>query len=222
MLYHRYVYHEANIMSSTKTPKEAIKFWSNLKREHPGHIVLGEPASWIFTRLTEADSGWQDDRKVYWVRAPRNYGIYLSMRLRDHGPCDYLKPHDHLDDGPRFNHRGWWLHPDGDIFGTARGWVFQLPSRKKVSQFVPAVFLSDQEEYLLHMDDLYDNRSDAAHRADGLAESYAYKEREYYQADMDEQAAEEARQELRDREAEDERTGQRIAAETAYAKACGI
>jgi hypothetical protein len=205
MLYHRYVYHEANIMSYTKTPKEAIKFWSNLKREYPGHIVIGEPASWIFTRLTEADSGWQDDRKVYWVRAPRNYGIDLSMRLRDHGPCDALRPHDHLDDGPRTKYKGWYLHPDDDIFGTARGWVFQLPSRKKVNQFVPAVFLSDQEEYLLHMDDLYDNRSDAAYRADGLAESYAYKVREYYQADMDEQDAEEARQELRDREAEDER-----------------
>ena len=69
----------------------------------------------------------------------------------------------------RLRHTGWYLDPFGDG-ETARGYVLQLPARKGVSQYVPAILDANNPDcYVAEFADVTDDKEDAARFADMAA-----------------------------------------------------
>ena len=95
-------------------------------------------------------------------------------------------------------HTGWFLDPLGDG-ETVHGAVLQLPARNGTVQYVPAV--SDpfnDDSYLVAFRDRTDDLRDAVRWADGMAERYAEREREYQINESAKLRAEELRDEARE------------------------
>ncbi len=93
-----------------------------------------------------------------------------------HGLRVVGKSHDIL---PRHRHTGWYV----DLFDyseTVCGVVLQLPARNGSPCYVPAVTDPNNDDcYYAAFDDTTDDKEDCARTADGLAEAYAEREREY-------------------------------------------
>lgn len=66
------------------------------------------------------------------------------------------------------NHRGWFAD-DEQVQGTVRGIVCRIDGRK----WLVGYYWSDNGEYVIRADEVYDNLEDAAQAADSFAEDYA-------------------------------------------------
>lgn len=114
-----------------------------------------------------------------------------SRGLRIVGAVHDIKP----DWRPIVDHNGWYLDPFG--YGdTVHGAVLQLPARNGEVRYVPAVADPDNSDcYLVNFHDATAELLDAVRWADGMAQQYAEREREYRLMESAELRAEELREE---------------------------
>lgn len=83
-------------------------------------------------------------------------------------------------------HTGWYA--DSYQSALIRGHVLQLPARNGECQYVPATYCNDWDGVTVYLDEICDDKLDAAKRADGIAEMEAEKCREQdaqYCADLE-------------------------------------
>lgn len=89
---------------------------------------------------------------------------------------------------------GWYA--DNDQHAMYVGQVYQLPARKGVEQYVPAIRHSDYGTGTLFLGEITSDKGDAARWADQNAEKAAEESREYDAKDAAEQQIAEAREEI--------------------------
>lgn len=109
--------------------------------------------------------------KLRWIEHPAGFG------LRFVGYADELNR--------SIRHTGWFLEDDADWSGeTARGAVYRVASKHGKPRFFAGLYTSTDTEgatVALEMETI-DDESEAALRADRLAEMYAETERDYHRA----------------------------------------
>jgi hypothetical protein len=97
---------------------------------------------------------------------------------------------------PRMRHHGWHLDPlnDGD---TVHGVVLALPGKDRLPRYVPAVSDPWNDDcYTVDFHHVQDDKEECARDADGMAERYADREREYQTRETAKALIEEARERI--------------------------
>lgn len=121
---------------------------------------------------------WTPDgtrEKYRWVEYPED-GLRFVGKVHEIGAKGYRR-HD-PDLRQMINHTGWFINSFQEE--TVCGLVYQLPARNGESVYVPAV--SDycgSDGAILDFHSTTSDLADAIRRADGMAEAYAEREREY-------------------------------------------
>jgi len=98
-------------------------------------------------------------------------GKILSTFVPDSLPVRKLR--DVHDVASRIRHTGWYC--DDDQSSLCIGIVASLPHAK----FLAGYRLTDSGQHVLQLENIFDDESDAADYADGIAESHAETERDY-------------------------------------------
>lgn len=119
-----------------------------------------------------------------------------SRGLRVVGPVHEIQPEGFYR--RLVNHNGWYLDPFG--YGeTVHGAVLQLPARNGAALYVPALADPDNSDcYMVNFHDATAELLDAVRWADGMAQQYAEREREYRLMESAKLRAEELREEAKE------------------------
>jgi hypothetical protein len=188
-----------------KTAKNAeshARIRANYPKASEGYEERIAPTDWRKVRRpcerSRSNGSWGEKGEFYLDRFPdwRDIGTAHEVSRRE---------------GSRaVEHDGWFC--DSFQSETVKGHVLQLPARKGVPQYVPAVSWSDQDGVTLYPLDRHDSALDAARSADGYAERIAESERDYAEASDARQQWDSLGEELAEEKAERRRARAALAA----------
>lgn len=167
-------------MSSLTRLNKARKSAADYAANHPTHQHYNDWRHWII-RTRKGQRVWRD---------MNNLGVVYCDNLDVLGWRVVGDAHDII----RLGYTGWYAdnHQDGMYVGV----VLQLPSRNGIEQFVPAIRHTDWDTATVYLNEITDDKRQAARWADHNAEREAEASREADAQDSAQQQIAEARAEI--------------------------
>lgn len=155
-------------MPATNAIKAAREDVANGKLRYPNHIGYKHGGNW--QRIEDMDKWASAYRRAYycdnWPDGWRERGTAQDV-------C-------RIEGSRSVDHSGWYTDDFQD--GEIEGYVFQIPSRKGIPQYVPGTKHSDWDGVTIYPMDRYETPLECAAAADRYAEKAAEQEREYQEA----------------------------------------